>query len=157
SVYAVALLLALASGFLFGAVPVRQVLRTNPYEVVKSGSSGGVGRRITVRDLLLVAQIAICAVLVTSSMVAFRGLVNSLYGKYGFDLRNTMVANTDLSMAGYRGDKVPAMQKRMRDAVATIPGVESVGLADNVPLAAGSNESIVFTDKTTDLRPSNAT
>ena len=35
-----ALLLALASGFLFGAVPVRQVLRTNPYEVVKAGSSG---------------------------------------------------------------------------------------------------------------------
>ena len=26
-----------------------------------------------------------------------------------------------------------------------------------MPLAAGSNESIVFTDKTTDLRPSNAT
>jgi predicted permease len=157
SVYSVALLLALASGFLFGAVPVRQVLRTNPYEVVKSGSSGGAGRRITVRDLLLVVQIAICAVLVTSSMVALRGLVKSLYGNYGFDLRNTMVANTDLSMAGYSGDKVPAMQKRMRDAVATIPGVASVGLADDVPLATGSTTSIVFTDKTTDLRQSNAT
>ena len=36
-VYGVALLLALASGFLFGAVPVRQVLHTNPYEIVKSG------------------------------------------------------------------------------------------------------------------------
>jgi predicted permease len=106
---------------------------------------------------LLVAQIAICAVLVTSSMVAFRGLLNSLHGNYGFDLRNTMVANTDLSMADYRGDKVRAMQKRMRDAVATIPGVESVALADNLPLATGSTNSIVFTDKTTDLRPSNAT
>ena len=42
-VYGVALLLALASGFLFGAVPVRQVLRTNPYEVVKSGSTGRIG------------------------------------------------------------------------------------------------------------------
>ena len=37
NVYVVALLLALVSGFLFGAVPVRQVLRTNPYEVVKAG------------------------------------------------------------------------------------------------------------------------
>ncbi|MGA3226620.1 MAG: ABC transporter permease [Acidobacteriaceae bacterium] len=157
SVYSVALVLALASGFLFGAVPVRQVLRTNPYEVVKSGSSGGVGRRITARDLLLVAQIAICAVLVTSSMVALRGLVRSLYGNYGFDLRNTMVASTDLSMAGYRGDKIPAMQKRMIEAVQAIAGVESVGLADNVPLGTGSNASIVYSDKTTDLRPSNAT
>ena len=52
-VYAVALLLSLVSGFLFGAVPVRQVLHTNPYEVVKLGTTG-VGRRITARDILLV-------------------------------------------------------------------------------------------------------
>ena len=38
NVYGVALLLTLASGFLFGAVPVRQVLRTDPYQIVKSGS-----------------------------------------------------------------------------------------------------------------------
>ena len=77
-VYLVALLLALASGFLFGAVPVRQILHTNPYEVVKTGSTGIVagntGRRITLRDVLLVAQIAICGVLVTSSLVAVRGV-----------------------------------------------------------------------------------
>ena len=68
------LLLALVSGLLFGAVPVRQVLRANPYEVVKAGLSPGAGRRVTARDVLLVVQIAICAVLVTSSMVAVRGL-----------------------------------------------------------------------------------
>ncbi|HTV03829.1 MAG TPA: ABC transporter permease [Acidobacteriaceae bacterium] len=156
SVYLVALLLAITSGFLFGAVPVRQVLHTNPYEVVKSGSSGRVGRRMSVRDVLLVAQIAICAVLVTSSLVAVRGLMRSLHGNYGFDLRNVMVADTDLSMAGYKGDTVPAMQKRMLDAVARIPGVERVGLADTVPLSESSNESIVFRDKTAALRPSNA-
>jgi len=38
SVYAVALALALVSALLFGIVPVRQVLRTDPYQVVKSGS-----------------------------------------------------------------------------------------------------------------------
>jgi predicted permease len=73
-VYVVALVLALVSGFLFGIVPVRQVLRSNPYEIVKAGASSRGGRRLTVRDALLVVQIAICAVLVTSSMVAVRGL-----------------------------------------------------------------------------------
>ena len=34
--YVVALVLALVSGFLFGIVPVRQVLRANPYEIVKA-------------------------------------------------------------------------------------------------------------------------
>jgi pyridoxal biosynthesis lyase PdxS len=42
--------------------PVRQVLRANPYEIVKAGSSARMGRRMTVRDVLLVVQIAICAV-----------------------------------------------------------------------------------------------
>jgi predicted permease len=154
-VYAVALLLALLSGLLFGAVPVRQVIRTNPYEVVKSGSTGRVGRRITARDLLLVVQIAICAVLVTSSMVSVRGLARSLHDDFGFDPQNTMLVDTELNMAGYSGDRVATMQKRMIDAVVAIPGVESVGLADNVPLGDGPGDANVFTDKTSDLSPSN--
>ena len=154
-VYAVALLLTLASGFLFGAVPVRQVLRTDPYQIVKSGSISTLGPRMTVRDALLVVQIAICAVLVTSSMVAVRGLARSLHKNFGFDLQNTMLVDTDLSMAGYSGDRVPPMQKRMIDAVETIPGVESVGLADQVPLGDSPGDSNVFTDNTSDLRPSN--
>jgi predicted permease len=156
NVYGVALLLALASGFLFGAVPVRQVLRTDPYEIVKSGSLGRVGRRITVRDLLLGVQIAICAVLVTSSMVAVRGLVRSLHSNFGFEPQNAILADTDLSMAGYRGDQIPAMQRRMLDAVEAIPGVESVGLVNPAPLYAGSVSDLVFTDNTADLRPANA-
>lgn len=156
NVYLVALLLALASGFLFGAVPVRQVLRTTPYEVVKMGSNRRMGRKITARDLLLVAQIAICAVLVTSSLVAVRGLVRSLHGDYGFDLQNTMLAETDLKMANYTGDQVAPMQKRMIDALVTIPGVESVGLADTVPLGDGAPDISVFRDSTSDLRPANA-
>ena len=40
NVYALALLLAVVSGFLFGIVPVRQVLRTDPYQVIKSASAG---------------------------------------------------------------------------------------------------------------------
>ena len=156
NVYAVALLLSLASGFLFGAVPVRQVLHTDPYQVIKSGLTGTVGRRITVRDLLLVAQIAICAVLVTSSMVAVRGLMRSLHSSFGFEPRNAMLVETALSVAGYTADKAPAMQKRMIDALETIPGVKSVGSVDRLPLYYGANSVNVFTDKTTDLRPANA-
>ena len=45
TVYGVALLLSVVSGFLFGVVPVKQVLRTDPYHVIKSGSTGSPGRR----------------------------------------------------------------------------------------------------------------
>jgi predicted permease len=155
SVYGLALLLTSVSGLLFGSVPVSQVLHTNPYEVVKSGSTGTVGRKITVRDALLAVQIALCAVLITSSMVAVCGLVRSLHSNFGFEPQNSMLIGADLHMAGYSSDRVPPMQKRMLDAVATIPGVESVGLTDAL-LLNDSNGSIVFTDNMTDLRPSNA-
>jgi len=157
NVYAVALLLAVASGLLFGSVPVRQVLHTDPYDIVKSGSFAKAERRITVRDLLLVVQIAICAVLVTSSLVALRGLARSLHSNFGFEPHNAMLVNTDLNMADYSAGKVPAMQKRMLEAMEAVPGVASVGLVDWAPLASrGAKGASVFTDQTTDLRPSNA-
>jgi len=155
TVYGGALLLSLISGFLFGAVSVTQVLRTNPYEVVKAGSTAGAGRRITARDVLLSVQIAICAVLVTSSMVAVRGLSRSLHAHFGFEPQNTLLVSSDLHMAGYTGDQVPAMQKRMLDAVAGIPGVESVGLSDPL-LLNDTQSSDVFSDQMADLRSANA-
>ncbi len=158
SVCLVALLLALASGFLFGLAPVRQILRTSPYEVIKAGSSGIIpGRtRFTLRDVLLVLQIAICAVLVTSSLVAVRGLVRSMHSRFGFDPKDAMLVDTTLSMAGYAPDRVPAMQKRMIDALKTIPGVTTVGFVSQTPLCGGAGTADVFTQQTTDLKTSNA-
>lgn len=103
-------------------------------------------------------QIAICAVLVTSSMVAVRGLMRSLHGDFGFDQRNTMLAGVNLAMAGYHDDKVPDMQKRMIASLETIPGVGSVGLInDHPPLAYGAGTRVnVFRQDVSDLRPSKA-
>jgi predicted permease len=155
-VYIVALLLAVASGILFGVVPVRQVLRANPYEVVKAGSTGVAGRRLTARDLLLVVQIAICGVLVTSSLVAVRGLVRSLHSNFGFVPQDAMLVDTDLDMAGYSGDRVQIMQRRLVDATAAIPGVTAVGLVDRPPLMLGFSTDVVFKDNVTDTKLSNA-
>ena len=93
TVYGAALLLSLVSGFLFGAVPVSQLLRTNPYEVVKAGSTARWGGRLTARDVLLAMQIAICAVLVTSSMVAVRGLQCALHSNFGFAPQRTVLVS----------------------------------------------------------------
>jgi predicted permease len=129
----VALLLALVSGLLFGIVPARQVMLANPYEVIKSEWNPIAGHRISARDALLVVQIAICAVLVTASMVAVRGLVRSLKSDVGFEPRETLVLGADLSMAGYSGDNLLLMQHRLVDTIASIPGVDHAGLVNNYP------------------------
>ena len=135
---------------------MKQVFRTSPYEVVKAGSTSGVGRRFSLRDALLIAQIAICALLVTASVVAVRGLSRSLHNDFGFDVDRTLIVDTDLSMAGYGASQVEAMQKRMVDAVQAIPGVRTVGLSADIPFCLGLTDTMVFSDKAADLRPNNA-
>jgi predicted permease len=156
--YWFALALALISGLLFGIVPVRQILMANPYELVKAGSGSRTGRRITSRDVLLALQIAICAVLVTSSVVAVRGLERSLHTSFGFEPRGAMTASVNLSTVGYSIDRIPAMQRRMIHAVQSIPGVQAVGLVNNYPplVYTAGDRANVFKEETTDLKPSNA-
>jgi predicted permease len=156
NVYVVALGLALASGLLCGIIPIRQIFRADPYQIVKSGYAGKIGRRFGMRDVLLVVQISACAVLVTSSLVAVRGLVRSLHSSFGFLPQSTLLVDTDLDMAGYSGEQVQLMQKRMLEAVRAIPGVTAAGLSDRIPLGMGWGTSAVFKDSTTDLKPSNA-
>jgi len=154
--YVVALLLALVSGLLFGMVPVRQVMRADPWQMIRIGMSGTAGmKRFTLRDVLLATQIAICAVLVTSSLVAVRGLARSLHSNYGFVPQNVMLASSDLQMAGYAGDRVPQMQRRVLDAAASIPGVTAVGYTSNLPLSLGGGDTYIYADTATDFRPTN--
>ena len=77
--YALALLVAVISGLLFSLIPVRQVLRADPWQIIRSGSPNfETLRGVALRAVLLGVQIAICAVLVTSSMVAVRGMMSRM-------------------------------------------------------------------------------
>ncbi len=154
--YAVALLLSVLSGLLFGMVPVRQVLRADPWQMIRTGMSSTSGlKRFTVRDLLLVLQIAICAVLVTSSLVAVRGMMRSLRSNFGFSPQNVTLMSFDLRMDGYTDERAPQFQRRVVDAMAAVPGVEAAGYVSSLPLSLGAGDSYVYTDATTDFRPTN--
>ena len=157
-VFLVAALLALLSGLAFGLVPLRQVLRAHPYEVIKTGSTGTRGRRVTLRDILLVVQIAICAVLVTSSLVAVRGLARALQGHFGFEQRNATIVNVDLIASGYSGDRLVDAQKRLIHALEAVPGVQHVGLVTQYPplVYAAATSTHIFTEDARDLRSINA-
>jgi predicted permease len=155
--YAMAVALALLSGLLCGLAPMRQIFRTSPWEVVKARTAAPRGRwRFAVRDVLLVVQVAVCAVLMTASLAAVRGLERSMHASFGFEPDHAVVLSTDLVMAGYQDDRVPAMQRRMIDTAAAMPGVIAAGEINFIPLGLGWSITPVFADGTTDFRPSNA-
>jgi predicted permease len=154
-VYALSLALTVLSGFLFGAVPVGQVMRTSPYEVVKTGSTARKGRRLNARDLLLAAQISLCAVLVTSSLVAVRGMMRTLHDHFGFNPEHSLLLEIDMHMAGYTGARAAAFEQRVLNAVDAVPGVTAAGWSDPLPLS-DTDIANVYRDDTRDLTSAHA-
>jgi predicted permease len=156
-VYLLAAVLSVLSGLFFGAAPLRQILRLDPHDSIKAGTRSTSARRFALRDALVLVQIAICALLVTSSFVAVRGLLRGLASDFGFDPRQAVVAQTVLDIAGHRGEAIPELQKRLIAAAASIPGVTGAGFIDVAPLSNGSGNSVgVYREDAADLRPANA-
>ena len=157
STIAFAALIALLTGLLFGVIPARQVLGTDPNQVLKSsGGTDGGSRRMALRDLLLAVQIALCCLLVTASFVALRGLERTLHMPLGFHPDGVVLATMDVHLAGYQGAQAPALKQRLLDAVRSIPGVQSAAYADTTPLSLNQNGDPVFAPGTTDFSMSNA-
>jgi len=156
-VFAIALVLSLASGILPGLLPARQIWRTDVMQAMKSGAgaSGLIGR-LTVRDLLLGLQIALCALLITASLVSLRGMERSLHAPIGFSPQGVLLAEADMQMAGYSGKDALPVQRRLIEEAARIPGVTAVGTIDQAPLSAGGSSTPVYREGTADARPSNA-
>ena len=69
-------------------------------------------RRFALRDLLLGAQIAICTLLVTASLVAVRGMVRALHAPLGFQPQGAMLADMDLSQVGQAGDATCSRKRK---------------------------------------------
>ena len=153
-VYGIALLLSLISGWLFGILPARQVWESDAAQAIKTGaSSAPVFHRFTLRDLLLSVQIALCTLLVTASLVALRGMQRSLHAPLGFEPKGGMLAETDLTMAGYREEEFLPVQRRMLEQTTRLPGVSAVGIIDRTLLGNGCCGSEgVFRAGTTDFR-----
>jgi predicted permease len=155
-VYALALLLSLASGLLFGLLPARQIWRTDAAQVIKGNSSvPALFRRLTLRDLLLGLQIALCTLLVTASLVALRGMRRSLQAPLGFQPQGAMLATTDLHMAGHSDDESLVLQKRLAEEAMRIPGVTAAGIITEIPLGGNGSSTVIYRDGTTDFRPTN--
>jgi len=154
-VYLAALILTLVSGLLFGMIPARQVWQSSPLQAMKSGPVDSTAlRRLALRDLLLGAQIVICTLLVTASLVAVRGMVRMLHASLGFQPQGAMLAEMDLSEM--EGDVPLEKKKAMIDALRSIPGVTSAGAVNRVPFTGGLRGVPVFPQGTTEFTLNNS-
>jgi predicted permease len=113
-------------------------------------------RRFASRDLLLGAQIAICMLLVTASLVAVRGMVRMLHAPLGFQPQGVMLAETDLRLVEPSGDVPIEKKKAMIEAVRNIPGVAAAGTVNRVPFNGGLRGVPIFQPGTTEFTLNNS-
>ncbi len=156
-VYLVALILTLVSGLLFGMIPARNVWQSSPLQAMKSGPVDSTPlRRFAARDLLLGAQIVICTLLITASLIAVRGMVRMLHVPLGFQPHGAMLAEIDMSNAEPEGDVPLEKRKAMIDALRNIPGVTAAATVSKVPFTGGLRGIPIFPPGTTEFTLNNS-
>lgn len=142
------------TGILAGLAPARQVWRTNVQQALK-GAAWGV-RRVSFRDAVLVGQVALCCVVVLSSLVAGRGLLRTFAARVGFDATGVSVVGFDPIQAGYSPGDRERFQRRALDAASQLAGVTSAAYAKSVPLSTDQSNTAVFREDDVERRPEDA-
>jgi predicted permease len=154
-VYLAGLVLTLGSALLFGMVPAWQTGRSSPLQMMKNGPVGSMHfRRFALRDLLLGAQIAVCTLLVTASLVAVRSMVRALHAPLGFQPQGAMLADSGLGQLG--DDEVIEKARAMIEAVRGIPGVTAAGTVSRTPFTGGIHGIPIFRPGTTEFKLTNS-
>ena len=157
SLILIAFLISVVAAILFGLLPLRQIFKADPNDSIKGGSnSSPAGRRWAMRDVLLAAQIALCCVTVTAAFVALRGLQRALTMDLGFNPKNVVRTQFDLTQAGYSGDTGDRFQRQLLEKVSHMPGVDAAGYADVTQLSLYQVTSPVFSEQSADFRASNS-
>ena len=140
TVFAFALLVSLATGFLFGTIPAFKASRASLAEGLAESArtAGRSRRRVTVANALLVGQVAFSFLLLVTAALFLRSIGRAYANDPGFQTAHLAVFPTNPGQAGYDKPKTTAFYREVRDRVAGMPGIQAVSWGSNMPLwAAG--------------------
>jgi predicted permease len=94
------------------------------------------------RSALAVAQIAICTLVLIGMGLCQRSLYNLRHVDPGFASRDLAAVQIYLNGSGYSEAKGRELYRNLRDRIAALPGVESVGMATALPLMGGPSDEM---------------
>jgi macrolide transport system ATP-binding/permease protein len=133
-----ALAISVATGIVFGLAPALQATRTDLVSALKDGASAGY-RRSRLRNVLVVAQIALSLVLLVAAGLVVRTLQHVQLVGPGFDTERAVTMSVDLGLQGYDQERGQQFYRQMLDRVRELPGVRTAGLASYLPLSLNMN------------------
>jgi len=138
-----ALGVSMVTGLIFGLAPALQASSNQTINALKEEGRSGSGGRTTgrLRSALVVAQVAVCLVLLVGATLFLRSFIAAQSLSPGFDASHVVTASMDMFPSGYTGDRHREFQRRALEAVQAIPGVQSASFGSRLPLGFGGNNS----------------
>lgn len=129
------LLVSFVTVFLFGLIPALQASRPDLVTAVKNETSSNPAKRIRLRTMLVVGQVALSVLLLVCSTLFVRSLQNASQIDVGFDPESVAVASVDLSLHGYDEVRGETFFRDALDKLRNIAGAESASLVERLPFA----------------------
>jgi putative ABC transport system permease protein len=141
------------TAIVFGLAPALSVSRSSVNDVLKIESRGGTSTGHTrLRNAFVIAEIAISLVLLVGAGLLLKSLQALLHQSPGFDSKTVLTFSVNLPDTSYPtqqewpfdSPKSAQFERDFTQRLANLPGVQSVGAADNVPLNGGGSIRFVI-------------
>lgn len=138
-VIAYTFVLSVGAGLIFGITPAWAASHPMLSNALKGEDPfARPGRRVTLRSILIVTQIAMCVVLLSATGLFLRSLQEAARIDIGFRTNGIVSLQVDPRVNGYSAERTVQFLATARQRVAALPGVISVVTTDSIPLNGGN-------------------
>jgi putative ABC transport system permease protein len=136
-----AVTVTVVTGVLFGIGPALQSSRSNITDILKEGGRGNLGTRSDrLRKALVVCEVALSLTLLVSSALLVRGFLRLQTADFGWNSENLLTFRLALPQQQYPDSAaVERFYRELLPDLDAIPGVESVGGTNMLPMQGNSN------------------
>lgn len=131
---------SLLTGLLFGLLPALQASRPDlPQTLKDTGSNLIGGRRFQLRQILVIAEIALTMVVLVCAGLVINSFARLLSFNPGLNPNQVLTAEISLSANRYaERPQMAAFYEQLLGKIAALPGVESAGASSIVPLSGAA-------------------
>jgi len=142
---------AVAAALIFGLVPALRLSRTSISQVVRGTPerAGGGRDRSHARSALIAVEVGLSLVLLVGAGLLLRSFAQIRDVALGFEPADVREFDVTLPAGRYDDEQTGAFFGALRERLAALPGVESVGLASGSPLGGQTGRTITVVGEPT--------
>lgn len=127
----------LVSAVLFSLAPILRAIRPDVAHSLRAGGrSGSLSAGASIRTVVVIAEVALCFVLLVGSGLMFRSFLALQHIDAGFDPHGVLTFRTIRGRFAPTAEEHTAQVRQMQTELASLPGVENVTATNHLPLAS---------------------